>query len=331
MSTLANIRTKVRRLTGRPSAQQITDTQIDEYINTFYIYDFPETLRLFTEKTTLEILTTPNVDQYDLSTLTVTINGENIPIVNVYYNLEPPAYIAGYQSFWSQDNEQFFRIYPKLADITTTITGDGTPGPYAFTLTNIPVLQRSLTIGAVDDSDTTIKLIDIPAGRSTGTWLNSNTETAQTGTINYITGVGTVTFTNNIPSGNEITITSVPYAANRPQACLFYNNILTLRPVPDKVYPIIINAYKTPTAFLSTPNTQQPELRQWWQFLAFGAAKKIFEDVNDMDGVNGIMPGFKEQERLVLRRSIVQQTNQRSATIYTDQQNYFFGNFNSRF
>ena len=40
-STLADIRSKVRRITARPSALQITDAEIDNYINTFYIYDFP--------------------------------------------------------------------------------------------------------------------------------------------------------------------------------------------------------------------------------------------------------------------------------------------------
>ena len=32
--TLQDIRNKVRRVTGRPNAAQITDAQIDQYINT---------------------------------------------------------------------------------------------------------------------------------------------------------------------------------------------------------------------------------------------------------------------------------------------------------
>jgi hypothetical protein len=40
-STLGAIRTKVRRLTRSPNTAQITDNQIDEYVNTFILYDFP--------------------------------------------------------------------------------------------------------------------------------------------------------------------------------------------------------------------------------------------------------------------------------------------------
>lgn len=331
MATLADIRTKVRRLTGRPSAQQITDTQIDSYINTFYLYDLPETLRLFSLHTTFEFMTTPNIDQYDLTTLEITQNGTNIPIVDIYYNISPPVYIAGYQSFWSQDNEQFFRIYPKLAEINTSIEGNGGPGAYAFSLSNAPVLQNSVTIGAIDNTGAAVKLVDVPAGRTTGSFRPINTENIPTGSINYITGVGEITFSNNIPSGNEITITAVPYAANRPQGLLFYDNIITLRPVPDKIYKVSMNAFKSPTAFLTNSPSTTPELRQWWQFLAYGAAKKIFEDVGDPEGVSTIMQGYKEQERLVLRRTLVQQTNQRTATIYTEQVNYPIGNWGGRF
>ena len=66
IATLADIRTKVRRLTGKPSNQQITDPEIDEYVNTFYLYDLPENLKLFSLHTTFEFLTIPNIDQYDM-------------------------------------------------------------------------------------------------------------------------------------------------------------------------------------------------------------------------------------------------------------------------
>ena len=75
MSTLATIRTKVRRLTGRPSPQQITDTQIDEYVNTFYQYDFPEHLRVFSNTSTFKFMTEANVAEYDLRTIQVPFDG----------------------------------------------------------------------------------------------------------------------------------------------------------------------------------------------------------------------------------------------------------------
>ena len=45
-ATLTEIRNKVRRITKNPSDTQLTTSQLDQYINTFYLYDFPEHLRL---------------------------------------------------------------------------------------------------------------------------------------------------------------------------------------------------------------------------------------------------------------------------------------------
>lgn len=329
MTTLTDIRTKVRRLTGRPSPQQITDAQIDDYVNTFYLYDMPEHLRLFSQETVFEFMTTQNVDQYDLRALTTYTGVSDEPIADVFINLSPPAYVAGYQSFWSQDREQFFRTYPALAEITTTVEGDGTPGPYSVTFANTPILQFNVTVGAIDDTGATVNCIDSPSSRTTGSWLIINSNTTQVGSVDYINGVCTITFSNNIPSGNTVTFTAVPYAASRPQALLYYDDVITLRPVPDAEYLVKINAFKRPTAMIASG--ESPELKQWWQYLAFGAAKKIFEDSQDPEGIEGITKGYREQENLVLRRTIVQQTNKRTATIYTEMTAFPYGNYNNRF
>lgn len=330
MSTLANIRTKVRRLTGRPSAQQITDTQIDEYIDTAYIYDMPETLRLVTQETTFDFMTEANVDQYDMQTMQVWTGATNENAADVYINIFPPVFIAGYNSFFSQDRQQFFGAYPQLSQISTTVEGDGTSGPYTVTLPNVPVLQYSVTVGAIDTTDAAVNCVDVPTNRTDGTWKIINTNTAITGTINYITGALSVTFSTNIPSGNSVTFTAVPYAANRPVAMLFYDNVMTLRPVPDKSYKVTINSYKRPTSLLN--DSTSPQLKQWWQYLAFLAAKKIFEDANDTESLSEIMPALKEQEDMVLRRTIIERTQQRTATIYTDSTSFFpYGNYQNRF
>jgi hypothetical protein len=340
MSTLANIRTKVRRLTGRPSAQQITDTQIDEYVNTFYQYDFPEHLRVFSNETTFTLMTIANVDQYKMlaanpaspafNELVVTYSGGTVSAANAYYNIKPPVYIEGYQSWYSQNREQFFRTYPMLGDeLATTITGDGSTGPYTFTCDSVPVFQNEVYIGAVDSTGATVKVQDVPSSATTGTWQEILTGTTVTGSINYLTGAGTITFANAIPSGNEITVIFTPYQPNRPQAVLFYDNVITLRPVPDKPYPVQMNAFLLPTALAAS--SDEPLLNQWWQYLAYGAAKKIFEDSQDPEGVTQIMPAFKEQEELVLHRHIVQQTNERTATIYTEMTSFPYSNFNNRF
>lgn len=329
MTTLADIRTKVRRLTGRPSPQQITDTQIDDYVNTFYLYDMPETLRLFSQETVFEFMTTANVDQYDMRTLQVWTGVSNEAAADVFINIKPPAFIAGYQSFWSQDREQFFRTYPALAEIRSTLAGDGTAGPYTTTFANTPILQNLVTAGAIDNTGATINAVDVPTDRENGTWQIINTNTVLGGSINYLTGTLSITFSNAIPSTSTITFTAVPYQPNRPQALLFYDDVITLRPVPDREYLVTMNAYKRPTMLIATG--ESPELKQWWQYLAYGASKKIFEDSQDPEGIQSIIQGLKEQERLVLRRTIIERTNQRTATIYTEMTQFPYGNFNNRF
>ena len=331
LSTLQEIRTKVRRLTARPSTQQITDAQINEYINTFFLYDMPETLRLFSLHTTFEFMTTANIDQYDLRDIKIIVEGVEYLAVDYYYNISPPVYIAGYQSFWSQDREQFFRTYPELAEITFDLQGAGNPGPYTFKLSNSPILQFQVTVGTIDNTGTSINVIDVPQNRETGNWEIINEEISVVGSIDYLNGEGTITFSNSIPTQEEITVTAVPYQPNRPQAMLFYDNILTIRPVPDKAYLVRMNAFRLPIEILKDSKNQNPELKQWWQYLAYGAAKKIFEDSGDIPGVQQIMAGFKEQEKMVLRRTIVQQTNERTATIYTEMTSFPYGNFQGRF
>jgi len=136
-------------------------------------------------------------------------------------------------------------------------------------------------------------------------------------TINYVTGAYTITFPLAPGSGAPINSQTIPAVTSLPQSMLYYDNIITLRPVPDQPYQINFEAYARPTALLAT--NQSPQLEEWWQYIAYGAAKKIFEDRMDTDSVAQIMPEFKQQERLCNRRTIVQYTGERVATSYTEQ------------
>ena len=64
-STLDNIREKVRFITKSPSNAQISDANIDKYINNFVLYDFPQQLRINALNTTLTFYTSPNIDTYE--------------------------------------------------------------------------------------------------------------------------------------------------------------------------------------------------------------------------------------------------------------------------
>jgi hypothetical protein len=64
---------------------------------------------------------------------------------------------------------------------------------------------------------------------------------------------------------------------------------------------------------------QVPELSEWWQYIAYGAAKKVFEDRMDIESIQSIMPEFKQQELLIQRKTLVQLTSQKAATIFDNQ------------
>lgn len=351
---LTAITDKVRKITGRPSVAQITDQEIYDYVNTFYRYDFPEHLKLGSLKVNYEFNTRPNISVYDFPR-------------NTYLTNMPPVYIAGYQSYMTQSRQNFFRINPEIQYEEDSIaTGNATNGPYTATLTNLPIvpgfkpnppgaysdstvagqdipaadLQWNVLISAAGTDDPTsgippdITLVDDGQGNLFDPSDPSTDPASARGTINYLTGAVSITnFLSPVPTGNAINAQYVAYQPSRPQSLMFFNDQFIVWPIPDKAYTISIEVFKYPTELASS--TQDPQLKEWWQALALGASLKIFEDNGDFENITKFRPLMEEQLRLVQRRTIVQQTSERTATIYTEQTNgagqFPFGNFYGNF
>jgi hypothetical protein len=333
-STLNAIQQKVRRLTRSPSENQLTTAQLNQYINTFVLYDFPEQIRLLNLRTTFTFYTEPYVDVYPTST------DPNSPLynfINKYISVHPPIYIAGFQSQFFEDREQFFGIYPFVNSIASIgVAGDGTTATFSGVVNsqqaiNPPgstqqtaILRNNVLFSSVSTNYFGLSLIDYPISPSLGNLylpgdissLTSMTVQDPVNYINYVTGQFVITFPFAPGKGEAINSQTVPQNVTLPQALLFYDGEFTVRPVPDQPYAVNMEVYVQPTELLTTG--QSPDLQEWWQYIAYGAAKKVFEDRMDLDSVQQIMPEFKMQERLCLRRSIVQQTSQRSSTIYTE-------------
>lgn len=317
MATLNRIRTKVRRITKRPSVSQITDAEIDEYVNDFILYDFPENLRLFALRTTFQFSCKPYIDLYENS---LVVGDDFYQFKDIYTTLHDPVYIGGRQAFFSQSREEFYNMWPQNAAIAQIATGDGVNLNYAGVLPNVPVLRNNVAFTSVDINNDGLSLVDDGQGALVGTG---------NGVINYVTGQYVFLY-NTAPAANTaINSQTVPYAPSRPDSLLYYDNKIIIRPVPDQPYVIDIEAYKRPNALLAAG--QSPELEQWWQYIAVGTAKKIFEDTLDIEGIIQITPTLEQYESQVERRTIVQQSNQRAATIYTQGISYgrgsnFFNN-----
>lgn len=308
LSTLAQIRIKVRRLTRSPSPNQLSDDDIDKYINTFVLYDFPENVRLKALRGNFTFYVDPNIDTYENNTTDPTSPLYNF--INEYITFHSPVFVAGYEAYFSQSQEEFYRMYPKLTGSYNVGTGDGITVNFTGTLSQIPVLRNSVVFSSVDVNEAGLEAHDDGAG-------NLVQDGADIGTINYLTGAYDITWATAAKSGTSIYAQTFSYVASRPTVILYYNNKFTVRPVPDTPYKVEMEAFRRPTELLN--GTDQPELAQWWQYISYGAAKKVFEDRMDMESVNLLMPEFNNQERLVLRRTLIQQGNQRVATIYSSQ------------
>lgn len=333
-STLQAIQNKVRRLTRSPTEAQLSTADLNDYINTFVFYDFPEHLRLFDYRQTFTFYTQPNIDTY--STTTTNPLDPLFNFKNKYITVHEPAYIAGYPALFSQSREQFFGIYPMVNNIasigtagdgvTTQFTGtvNNSNGPFP-NISNTPILQNQVLFSSIDSNNGALAMIDQPITSEIGALVAyDGTPVIGLNTINYITGQFTVTFPLAPAAGQAINSETVPYQAALPQALCYFDNSFILRPVPDQSYRVNIEVYKRPTELLQS--NQSPDLEQFWQYIAYGCAKKIFEDRMDLDSVQLIFPEFKVQETLVLRKTIVTYTKERVGTIYTESTGLGAGN-----
>ena len=303
-STLAAIRKKVRRLTRTPSEQQLSNADIDEYINTFILYDLPQTIRLFSLRKTLTFYTDPNVDVYE----TNAIVGDPLEnFENKYTAVYTPIYVAGYEACLYQSEAGFYEAYPLTNNISTETTGNGVIVNFAGTLSNVPIVSNRVVFNSIDANNNGLELHDDGLGVLSGDGV---------GTIDYITGAYTLAWTVAPASGKNINSLTVPYTAARPDTVLYFNNKFTVRPIPDQVYPIQVEVDVRPNELLATGTS--PDLEQWSQLISYGAAKKVFEDRGTLEDVQAILPELKNQEILVLRRSNAQVSQNRTDTIYKD-------------
>lgn len=317
LSNLSAIRQKFRNITGQLDTAQIGDPAIDQYINTFYMYVLPMHLPLVNMKQTYTFYTNALQDVYDFPR-------------NEFSFVQPPAYCAGYQMFYSQSREQFYGRWPKLNFFQELATGDGVTTAFAFTFTNTPFLRASTNENGDISSDVLISSVDLLGNsiqvidNGIGGLVEQGTSSPTIGTINYATGAVNLDFAllaapQTPANGQTINAQYVPVTASRPMAMLFFQDQFILRPIPDGIYQVRIDAWKMPFQFDSANPFQEPQLNEWWLVIAYGAADLFFSDSADFENMQRYRPLLQEQLKLINRRTIKQQSSQRSSTIYTNQ------------
>lgn len=340
IATLADIIVKVRKLTGSGSSLQLSDAQIIDYINSFYLYDLPAEFRSLKLKDKYTFNTQRGIDVYPFDS-------------EHYTTVEMPCYCAKREIKLFTDPWSFYGVNFNWQNQENLTQGDGTVGPpYTGTVQATPII-RSVWNNPMVSSPLTpttaylptptmptfnqaipgrVQNILITANSSLGVTQNVTDDGAGnligngTGTINYDTGAVSVTFTNAVPSGENITIQYNPTQMSIPLSIMFFQNQFTLRPVPDKGYTIELVAYRQPSqALLGTTDPNNPvttgvaELNEWWELLAAGAAKKIYEDRVDPDGIALMDVMLRKRYDVAEVRTYAQLGKQRVNTIYADQ------------
>ena len=344
-SVLTDIIDWVRRIIKSNTSTSISNETICSYINRFYVYDSPARLQLFDLKSQYVFETIPNTFQYQF------------PYLN-YQMVLAPVYVDGMEISYYQSNSQFYRIYPEQVMNEQPIQGDGSPGPYAITFSQNPVLkgfkndnnyqsnvvvppvsplptvpvgypqtlQPRVFITAYDVTGVYMYVVDDGEGnliQTDDTFQNGPNGIGQApvsaGTVDYLNGTCSVTFNSSVVAGENINVQSTPYSSGRPKALLFYNGYIKVYPVPDRSYKVQMDCYITPAQFLTLNDAVNFSYMSEW--IARGAARKILSDVGDVEQMNFYEPLFREQENQVLRRSDRQNSTQRTPTIFSAQTN----------
>lgn len=351
--TLADAILKTRELTGSSNSFQITDAQIVQKMHSFYSYDLPAKFRSLKLKDIYTFTTNVGQDVYPFnSELYITVDQPCYCNKRELKLFTDPWNFYGVNYNWQQIDTNFS-------------SGNGTKGPYnGFTIARPmiasvnndpgPLADRNLyfpqsrvqnilisanaayrdTQSVTDDGNgNLIQIFETNAtqqqeyGFTYYRQYASLDPTITTATINYQTGeVFNLYFDEAIPQGTPISIAYNPKTLQIPLSIMFFQNQFTLSPVPNAGYTIELTCYRQPIqALLAADQTGNPELSEWWEILSVGAAKKIFENRLDSDGVTFIDKMLKERYDIIETRTYAQIGQQRIQTIYTDQLTYNYG------
>ena len=346
LPVLQMIFSKIRRLTGSADPFQLPDTPdpldpnsvgLSDYVNSFYLYDFPAQYRALKLKDVYTFDTINGIDTY-------AFDSEN------YTTVEMPCYCMNREIQLFNDPWSFFGVNFNWQFQNNFETANGTNGPYAGFTSAKPILRsvnnnpdmainpnyaasrvQNILITVNIANGITLNVTDDGNGNLIGDVANGPVPVVpgSSGTINYGTGqISGLLFSQLVPQGMEIQIQYNPFQPSIPLSILFFQNQFTLRPVPDRGYTITLVAYRQPSqALANTPAfAGNPELSEMWETIAVGASKKIFEDRGDERGIALMDKMLNERYQLNYTRTYAQLGKQRISTIFADQLSNNYGN-----
>ncbi len=340
VGNLQDIIEKIREVSASGNSNQVTTEKIIKYINSYYLYDLPNEFRNLKLKDVYTFNTIQNVDTYPFD-------------FDHWETVEAPAYCGKMPMVLFQDKASFYGYNWMSQQLQNFTIGDGTTGPYTFTVENYPI-TASINNNPIADTELSNTQI-FPAGypptfiepnisRIQNILISANTATSSLhvtddgagnligdciagGTINYLTGVvAGLVFTQAVPAGNNVTIQYLQSVQGQPYVMLFFQNQFVVRPVPDQAYTIELTAYRRPSqALLGTTSLQSPNLAgrpeqlDWWELIVYGVAKKLYQDRLDDMGVQQMQKYYDEKLSECNTRTYAQLSKRQSITIFRDE------------
>lgn len=333
-STVAYIRSKIRKLTTSPSENQLPTAVIDEYINNFYANDFAYGIKMDQMRDVYTFYTQPYIDRYPLD-------------VNYNQGVRSPVYVDGIQGTLLKDRQQFFAVWPKFPTKLQPAAGDGITTIFNFVVQG-PFLSGEVTLGTVSTTGSPISISDdgqgnlyyrrpnnqtavpaentfpgIPGMHNKNTGNPGLINSILVGTVDYVTGqfaFNTALCGFTPAAGEYFYLRIAQYQTGLPYSMLFWNNEFTIRPVPKHIHKITVETYLTPVQFMLS--TDNPILNQWAKYIAYGASVDILFDRQDMDGVATLTPMLDKQEALVLERQTIEEIFQPNQTLFNSSIGY---------
>jgi len=297
--TLADIRLKVRQVSGRLSPREMTTTELDNRINKYYQFTFPAEVKLERQHTFFDFLTTVNQATYNFEEVTAPL---------VFTNVEPPATIDNLSLIYYQDPGRFNEENPYQINRRTPWTGDGVTSAFNTVVAGFPIFPGTTVITdnveVFEDTNTIYTESDVAIDGSLGGGA----------TVNYSTGTFNVTFATPPANGQLIYLSYIIFKSGRPTAVLYYDNEFKFFVPPDTAYRFRMKGYKVVDALVEATDT--PILSQWGPAIAYGTARDIHADFGEIEAYGEVTGLYDEQIRYVMTRTDQNLLNSRAAPFF---------------
>lgn len=290
--TVQQLLTSIRATLGSSNVDNLSNAQIISKLNTVWQFSLVQDFVHFCLTSTWTFMTQAGIDRYIF------------PQGNILNIIRQPILNNMVLNFYD-DNQTFFTNY--VGTLQNYLLEDVTTATSSFSLQLSKEIARgyknalgvpvpSVIISGTGTDGVQQDLYDFGTGELTDGGTG-------TGTVDYVTGLVEVNFSTPIVGRLFATFDNSSWT--RPTQCLFYDNVLTLRNIPDQPYKVVSEVQYIPAPFTDVTDTLPiPTL---YSYLHYKTALLIAIEINDSaratfiqklcdDAVEGV-------ERITLRQS----------------------------